>query len=74
MKKFFESRKVYESLITEIIGEMGIGKEDVFLKEGMIAIHNFLEVQNENLRTEYQLINAIKNHFRTLFPNNETCE
>ncbi|MCP3031478.1 hypothetical protein LF817_08970 [Halobacillus sp. A1] len=74
MKKFFESRKVCECLVTEIIGEMGIGKEDVFLKEGMIAIHNFLEVQNENLKTEYQLINAIKSHFRTFFPNNETWE
>ncbi|WP_101842992.1 hypothetical protein [Halobacillus sp. Marseille-P3879] len=54
-----------ESLIKRIIEDMGIsGKTDLFLQEGMSALHKFVEIHNE--ATLYQLNLVIRNHFRSI--------
>ncbi|MCP3028062.1 hypothetical protein [Halobacillus sp. A5] len=55
----------YESLIKPIIEEMGIsGKADLFLKEGMEAVHTFIAIHNE--ASVHQLSIVIRSHFRSL--------
>ncbi|GGF30942.1 hypothetical protein GCM10010954_32650 [Halobacillus andaensis] len=70
MSNFIKSGNVYEDLVTRIIVEMGIGKADVFLQEGLKAIHKFIEIHNE--ANAYQLKTVIQNHFRSLLsPSND---
>ncbi|MFG6147949.1 hypothetical protein [Halobacillus sp. B23F22_1] len=64
MNHFIRSAHMYENLVTGIIVEMGIGKADVFLQEGLKAIHKFIEIHNE--ANVYQLTMVIQNHFRSL--------
>ncbi|MFD2922517.1 hypothetical protein [Halobacillus naozhouensis] len=62
------SKSTLESAVLQVISEMGLlGKKDDFMKEGLLAIHNFkVSHPDEHQCTPYLIGVAVRNHLRSL--------
>ncbi len=59
---------VLEAVVLQVISEMGLlGKKDDFMKEGLLAVHNFkVSHPEEHQCTPYLIDIAVRKHLRSL--------